>query len=290
MATSEHASKAVTRDARPESLASALDPRRMMADLWGHRELIWQFARREVEGRYRGSFLGILWSFVTPLIMLLVYVFVFGVVFKARWNVETDSLGDFALAIFAGLVAYQVFAETVGRAPGLVIGNPNYVKKVLFPLEILPVATLLSSLFHAGIGLVVLVGAALVLGVPLSGWALVSPVALLPMIGFALGLSWFLSSLAVYLRDIGYVVGIALQVLMFMSPVFYSSDRVPEQFRPLLGLIPTVPAIEQFRLALLGSQPPNWRVIAAWTALSFVVALLGYAWFRKTRRGFADVL
>jgi lipopolysaccharide transport system permease protein len=276
--------------AEAESILRLLDPRVLMSQLWRHRELIWQFARREVEGRYRGSFLGILWSFVTPLIMLLVYVFVFGLVFRARWNVGGDSLGDFALAIFAGLIAFQVFSETVGRAPGLVVGNPNYVKKVIFPLEILPVATLLSALFHAAISLAILLGGVLVLRVPLTPWALLAPVCLLPLAGIALGLAWFLASLGVYLRDIGHVVGVGIQILMFMSPVFYPADRVPAAFQPWLTLVPTVPAIEAFRRVLLGGGPPSWASLLGWSVVSFVTAVLGYAWFRKTRRGFADVL
>src|SRR5215217_279547 len=165
--------------ARSESVLHYLNPIAMAHNLWHHRDLIRQFTRREIEGRYRGSFLGLFWSFVNPLVLLLIYTFVFGVVFKSRWpNARTDNLSEFAVTLFCGLIAFNIFGESIGRAPLIVVGVPNYVKKVVFPLEILAVSALGTALFHAGIGLLMLIAVNL-----LSGGALPWTIVLLPVVG-----------------------------------------------------------------------------------------------------------
>lgn len=268
-----------------------LNPVAMARNLWRHRELVAQFARREVEGRYRGSFLGIVWSFITPLVMLLIYTFVFGVIFQARWpQARSESLNEFAVIIFAGLTTFTIFSEVVSRAPGLVVGVPNYVKKVVFPLEILPLSALGAALFHAGVSLLILIGAHLLVGGALHWTVLLLPLVLLPLLALALGLSWLLASLGVFVRDLGNLVGLLVQILFFLSPIFYSAEAVPEPVRSLLALNPLSPVIDNVRGVLLWGEQPDWGGLLISLGLSGVVMLLGYAWFQQTRKAFGDVL
>lgn len=265
-------------------------PIEMFASLWRNRELIHASTKREVLGRYRGSALGLLWSFFNPLFMLAVYTIVFSVVFKARWNAGGDSKTEFALVLFAGLIVFNLFAECINRAPGLILGNPNYVKKVVFPLEILPVVTLLSALFHGLISLGVWLLAYLVFfGLP-HHTALYLPLVILPFFLFTMGLSWALSSLGVFLRDVSQFIGVITTVLMFLSPIFYPATALPEDYRNLLYLNPLTPVIEQTREVLFWGRSPDFTMLGIHWLASVLIAWLGFAWFQKTRKGFADVL
>lgn len=265
-------------------------PRALIASLWRHRDLIKSFVQRDVLGRYRGSFMGILWSFLNPLFMLVVYTFVFSVIFKARWGTGSDSKTEFALILFAGLMVFSLFAECVNRAPGVILSNPNYVKKVVFPLEVLPWVNLGSALFHGAISLSVWMIAYIVFfGVP-HLTALYLPFILLPLIFFIMGLSWALASLGVYLRDAAQFVGIVTSTLMFLSPIFYPVTAIPERYRGVLYLNPLTPAIEQVRDALYWGKAPDFAVLGIYLVITAFVAWLGFAWFQKTRKGFADVL
>lgn len=265
-------------------------PGEMVASLWRNRGLIHASAKREVLGRYRGSALGLLWSFFNPVFMLLVYTFVFSVVFNARWGTGSESKTEFALVLFAGLVVFNLFAECINRAPGLILSNVNYVKKVVFPLEILPFVGLLSALFHGAISLGVWLLAYLVLfGIP-HPTALYLPLIVLPFVLFIMGLSWALASLGVYLRDAGQFIGTVTTVLMFLSPIFYPATALPEAYRNLLYLNPLTPVIEQARAVLYFGNAPDFAMLAVYWAATFIIAWLGFAWFQKTRKGFADVL
>ncbi|MDE2422936.1 MAG: ABC transporter permease [Betaproteobacteria bacterium] len=265
-------------------------PKEMLACLWRNRELIKALTKREVLGRYRGSAFGLLWSFFNPVFMLVVYTFVFGEVFKARWNAGSESKTEFALVLFAGLIVFNMFAECINRAPSLILSNVNYVKKVVFPLEILPFVGVLSALFHSAVSLGVWLLAYLVLfGVPhLTTFYL--PLILLPFVLFIMGLSWTLASLGVYLRDVGQIIGLITSVLMFLSPVFYPATALPEAYRQLLYLNPLTPVIEQTRAVLFFGESPDFIVLAIYWFATFIIALLGFAWFQNTRKGFADVL
>src|SRR5690554_4282924 len=202
-------------------------PREMLASLWRNRRLINAMVRREVIGRYRGSFMGILWSFFNPLLMLAVYTFVFSFVFKARWDTGSDSKIEFALILFSGLIVFNIFSECVNRAPSLMLANVNFVKKVIFPLEVLPWVVLGTTLFHALISLAVwLIAYVAFFGVPAPS-VFVLPIVLLPLMLFTLGLSWGLASLGVYLRDIAQFIGILTTVMMFLSPIFYPATALP---------------------------------------------------------------
>lgn len=266
-------------------------PREMISSLWRNKGLIRNLVHREVVGRYKGSMLGIVWSFITPVFMLAVYTFVFSVVFQARWGGGgAGSNTEFALLLFAGLLVFNLFAECINRAPGLVLANVNYVKKVVFPLEVLTWVSMGSALFHFAISFGVwLVAYALLIGLP--HWTMIlAPLVVAPFVLFVMGLSWALASLGVYLRDVGQIIGLVVQVLMFMSPIFYPASALPEQFQTVIFLNPLTLPIELLRGVMYWGDLPNLQLWLLATLVSAIVALLGFAWFQKTRKGFADVL
>lgn len=277
--------------ARSESAAQYLNPANFIRNLWHHRELIRQFTKREIESRYRGSFLGIIWSFVTPLTMLLIYTFVFGIVLQARWpQARTENLSEFAIILFCGLIAFNIFSDCVGRAPGIIIGVPNYVKKVVFPLEILPISILGAALFNATVSLSILIIANLFVSQTIAWTLIITPLVFLPLIFLCLGLSWFLASLGVFIRDVGYTITLIVQVLFFLTPIFYSIAFVPEPFRSIINLNPLTAILDNIRRTVLWSELPNWRSLTFAIISSLVVLVLGYAWFMKTKKAFADVI
>jgi lipopolysaccharide transport system permease protein len=265
-------------------------PAALAASLWQNRSLIRALVVREVLGRYRGSALGVLWSFFNPVLMLTVYTFVFSVVFKARWSSASESRTEFALALFVGLIAFNLFAECVTRAPGLILENANYVKKVVFPLETLPIVTLGAAVFHALVSLLVWGMFYLVAAGRPHLTVLWVPLVLLPLVLLAAGVSWTLASLGVYLRDVGHVIGLFTTSLMFLSPVFYPASALPERLRVLFELNPLTSIIEMMRDVLMWGHQPSMARLAASTLVGLIIACLGFGWFQKTRRGFADVL
>lgn len=268
----------------------SMSPKEGASSLWRNRELIQALIQREVIGRYRGSVLGIFWSFFHPMFMLAVYTFVFSVVFQARWGETDGSRAEFALVLFAGLIVFNFFAECINRAPVLILANTNYVKKVIFPLEILPWVAIGSALFHGLISLLVwLIFYMLLFGLP-SIIALLLPIVALPLIFLTAGVSWFLAALGVYLRDVSQIITIFTTILMFLSPIFYPASALPEKARVFLLLNPLAPALEQIRGVLIWNESPNWLYWGIYFAISIVVAWIGFAWFQKTRKGFADVL
>lgn len=255
-----------------------------------NRELIKVLAKREVLGRYRGSIIGIFWSFLNPLLILSIYTFVFSEIFKSRWSEASESKTEFAMVLFAGLIAFNLFAECVNRAPGLILSNVNYVKKVVFPLEILPCVALVAALFHALISLGVWMLAYIVLfGLP-QPTALYLPLVVLPFLLFIMGVSWALASLGVFLRDISQFIGLLVTVLMFLSPIFYPASALPEHYRFILYLNPLTPVIEEMRAVLYWGHAPDFGMLAVYWLATAVIAWLGFVWFQKTRKGFADVL
>ena len=271
--------------------APLTSPRALVVSLWRHRSLIAQMARREVVGRYKGSVIGLLWSFLNPIFMLAMYTFVFSVVFKARWGAGSgDSRSEFAIVLFVGMIVHSLFAEVLNRAPGLILGNVTYVKKIVFPLEVLPVVSMCAALFHGLVSLLVLLVAfALINGyVPWTA-ILVVPL-LLPLMLLTLGLAWALASLGVFLRDVGQTIGLVLIVLMYFAPVFYPISALPAEFRPWLMLNPITFPIEQARAVLILGRMPDWDGLLVYSLVAAAIAWLGFAWFQKTRKGFANVL
>jgi lipopolysaccharide transport system permease protein len=266
-------------------------PRELLASLWRNRQLIRNLVEREVVGRYKGSMLGMFWSLVTPIIMLAVYTFVFSVVFKARWGAAgSDSKTEFALVLFAGLMVFNLFSECISKAPGLILANVNYVKKVVFPLEVLPWVSMGSALFQFTVSLGVwLLAYMLLFGIP--HWQVVLiPLVLAPLVMFVMGLSWALASLGVFLRDVGQLVGVAITVLMFLTPIFYPASSLPPAYQPLMFLNPLTAPIEMVRDLMYWGKLLSFKLLALYAVSSTGVALLGFAWFQKTRKGFADVV
>jgi lipopolysaccharide transport system permease protein len=256
-----------------------------------HRYLLWQLARREVQVRYRGSWLGPVWSLLTPLLMLAVYTFVFSVVFQTRWSAdEPASRADVALALFASLATFGLFAETVGAAPSLILANTNYVKRVVFPLEILPVARLLSNLVQFGFSLAILLPALLLCRGQIHWTILLLPLALLPLCLLSLGCAFFFSALGVFIRDVGQVIGLGITMLMFLSAVFYPVSSLPPNWRPLMAFNPVANVIEDVRRVTLQGLPPCWNIWAATTCFGALATVLGLMWFIRSKNAFADVL
>ncbi len=259
--------------------------------LWCNRHLIMQMSKREVMGRYKGSVMGLAWSFFNPVFMLTVYTFVFSVIFKSRWGSGgEESNTGFAVVMFVGMIVHSLFAETLNRAPSLILSNINYVKKVVFPLEILPVIAMCVSLFHTVISIGVLL-AAYILYKGFIPWTVIFiPFVLFPLVIISLGMAWMLSSLGVFLRDVAQTIGLVTTVMMFLSPVFYPLTAVPERFRPFIMANPLTFIIEQAREVLIWRHQPDWAGLGIYTFFATVVAWAGYFWFQKTRKGFADVL
>ncbi|WP_312348800.1 ABC transporter permease [Stenotrophomonas acidaminiphila] len=267
-----------------------ISPVAALRSIFTHRSLIIEMVRREVIGRYRGSVMGLLWSFFTPVLMLFVYTFVFSVVFRARWAGGSGSKTEFAIVLFVGMMIFGLFSECLNRAPSLVLSNANYVKKVIFPLEILPVVSLGAALFHFCISMLVwLIFYLFLFGIP-SVQMIWMPVAIAPLLLMCLGFSWLLASLGVYLRDVGQVIAVVTTALMFMSPVFFPVVAMPEDFRPYLYYSPITYFIEQARGLLVWHQGMQWMSWMKMSALSVLIAAAGFAFFQKTRKGFADVI
>ncbi|KUE90276.1 hypothetical protein ASL20_03855 [Cupriavidus necator] len=265
-------------------------PLALVRSLVANQGLILNLAQREAIGRYKGSILGIFWSLLTPLLMLAVYTFVFSEVFKARWSGGTNSKTEFAIVLFAGMIVFNLFAECIGKAPSIILSNANFVKKVVFPLEILPCVNLLSALFHAGVSMAILIVFELVEAgrVPYTIWQI--PLVLLPLAAFILGLSWWLAATSVYLRDVGQTIGILITALMFLSPVFFPVSSLPPRWQTFAHLNPLSFPIEQARNVLVWGQSISWRGWCLYTLVMFAIAWIGFAWFQRARKGFADVL
>jgi homopolymeric O-antigen transport system permease protein len=266
-------------------------PIEMAASIWRSRSLIFQMTKREVLGRYRGSVLGLGWSLFHPLVMLAIYTFVFSVVFRARWpGMAEGSTTDFALLLFVGMILHALFAECVNRAPSLILANPNYVKKIVFPLEILPCVAMGSAVFHGGISLVVMLLALLLTHGTIPWTIVLIPFVLLPLLCATLGIAWFLSAVGVYIRDIVQVTGIVTTIFLFISPVFFPLSAVPQEFQIWLKLNPLTFVIEAGRNVLIFGRSFDWIGWTWYLVGSFAIAWAGFWWFQKTRRGFADVV
>lgn len=242
-------------------------------------------------GRYRGSVMGLAWSFFNPILMLLVFTFVFSVVFKARWGIgPEESKADFAIILFVGMIIYGLFSDCVNSAPGLILSNANYVKKVVFPLEILPWIAMGSALFHAVVSLAVWAVFYLFVYAGFKWTAVFFPMVILPLVLATMGVAWMLTSLGVFVRDTAQVIGILTTVLLFLSPIFYPVSALPQQYQALLHLNPLTFVIEEARAVLILGRLPDWTGLAIYLAFSLAIAWIGFWWFQKTRKGFADVL
>jgi lipopolysaccharide transport system permease protein len=253
-----------------------------------HRHLVFQLVRRDILARYQGSILGIGWGLLSPLMILAAYTFVFRTVFKTRWPGGGDSTSEFVLQLFAGLLVFNVFSDLLGRAPRLVIDQPNLVKRVVFPLEVLAWVAVGAVMFHATLALAILLGAAVGLGAGLTPWVLAAPLVLACTVPMLLALSWLLSGLGVFLRDIGHVIGPAVSMLLFASPVLYPTQSLPPFLAHLLWLNPLTVPIENMRRVVLMGLAPDWQALVAYTAIGLVFATLSHHLFERVRPAFAD--
>ena len=268
---------------------NANPPRTFLGTLARHGSLILQLTKREIVIAYKGSLFGVLWSLVTPLLLLSVYTFIFSQIFKMRWGAGGSYL-DTALNLFAGVILHQCLSECLSEAPGLVAKNVNYVKKVVFPLDTLSYVSIFKNFFHCFLALLVLfVCVCVVRGAPPLTSAML-PLVILPLMLFLLGISWLLSALSVYIRDIDQFIGTLTTILAFMTPIFYPLSAVPERFQIIIQLNPLTPAVLGVRRLLLNGSPPDWTVVAIYWVAGFAMAALGHLVFRKLQRGFADVL
>jgi lipopolysaccharide transport system permease protein len=255
--------------------------------------LLRQLVAQELRSRYLGSMLGLAWLVLVPLLTLGLYSVVFGGFMKARWATqEVSGVSSFALVLFPGLLVFNYFAECVNRAPSLVLSNPNYVKKVVFPLPVLGLATALAALVQFFVGLLVWCGLSLWLGHPLTWRIFLVPVVMLPFVALVIGLVWAASAIGVYVRDLLSFAPIVTQVLMFLSPVLYPVENVPAGLRWIFVLNPLTFVVEEVRTLLLspGTSPFPWWNLAGYACVGAVVALAGLKLFRALRPGFADVI
>lgn len=268
----------------------SVNPIKQVHNIWRSRDLIWQMTKREVVGRYRGSVMGLFWSFFNPVLMLTIYTFVFSVIFRARWGTGGESRFEFALILFSGLIVFNLFAECITRAPSLIVGNVNYVKKVVFPLETLPLVAMGAALFHGVVSLGVLLVVYVLISASLHWTIIFVPLVILPLLLMTLGLSWFLASFGVFVRDVAQTIGLLVTVLMFLSPIFYPLSAIPLKYQVFIYLNPLTFIIEQMRDVLIWGRLPSWSGLCLFMVIGMSVAWLGLVWFQKTRKGFADVL
>ncbi len=264
-----------------------LNPLRIFADIWRHRYLLGQLIKRDVLLRYRGAMFGVLWIFISPLLMLAIFAFIFGQIFQARWP-QQDAGMPFWLLLYSGLIAFNVFAETVSRSPTSVRSYPNFVKKIIFPVSILPVVPLGAALVHGGFNFLILLAALTWTGHMHAG-ILLFPLLIVPLVLLALGLSWFLSAWGVFIKDMTQIVPVFVQMLLFLSPVFYPVGAVPPSLRPFYQYNPLGAVIEASRAVVI-DQPVEWGAWGVAFGFCLGVSILGYAFFQHSREEFADAL
>lgn len=263
----------------------------LIGSLISNRGLVSQIVRQQIVGKYRGSYIGILWPLLNPIFMLVVYTFVFSIVLKVRWSGDiSESKLQFAFILFTGMLLHGLFAEVINKAPSLILLNANYVKKVIFPLEILALTNFLEGLFNFSVGMLVLLIGMIVFHDQITWTIIFLPIILIPYFMLLLGLIWFIASLGVFVRDIAQGINVLTTVLLFLSPIFYSKNALPPEFQWLMNINPLTFIIEQSRDVLIWGKLPNWQGLGVYSLLSGLTMWIGYYWFQKTRKGFADVI
>lgn len=268
---------------------SVFNPFHIASSLYGHRYLISQLTRRDVLLKYRGSYLGIGWSFLYPLLLLMSFTFVFGEIFGARWPHPAGHAAPFALIMYCGLVVFNIFSEVVSVAPRLIHSYQSYVKKIIFPVEILPVVLVATACIHAAINIFILFLAITLFG-ELHPTILLIPVILLPMLFFTLGIAWFLSAAGVFVRDLVHVMPVFVQITMFLSPVFYAVSYVPKYLQWFYRINPLSVVIENLRSVALWAEVPHWGNWSLILAISLITAIIGYIFFIHSKEEFSNVL
>ena len=268
----------------------SVNPIKLVHTYWRNKTLIKQLVKREIFGRFQGTHLGFLWVILEPLLMLTVYTIVFRLIFNRHWISEDETTLEFSIILFSGLLVFNFFRETINSAPRLILRNANYVKKVVFPLEILPLVSALTGIFHLCISMVILCIIYISVYGQLHPEIIFAPIILLPYILMVFGASMFLASLGVFLRDIAQITGMIVMASLFLSAIFYPIESVPEKYQMWFYLNPVAFTVDQFRSALVWGRTPEWEWIFLYYPISFMISWLGFTWFQKTRKGFSDVL
>ncbi|KPV58963.1 hypothetical protein QJ48_13500 [Paenibacillus sp. A3] len=263
----------------------------ILRNLFNHRNLLFQFIQRDIVARYRGSYLGLVWTLIQPLVMLVVYSFVFSVIFKVKWgNAEGVSKLDFAMVTFAGLIIFQIFSEPMYRSTAILSANSNYVKRVVFPLEILPTSAVFSSFVLNCFSMAILFGALIFYQYPVGWNALFLPVILIPLLLFTLGFSYIVTTLGIFFKDLGQAMSIIMNILFYISPVFYPITAVPKEFQIYMMFNPLTFFVESFRAVVIYNSQPNWSNYCVLLAISIVIFIFGSTLFNKTKETFSDVI
>ncbi len=253
------------------------------------RELILSLAKRELLARYKGSVLGLLWPFLTPAVMIVIFTFVFAGIFGARFG-STTSHWDYALYLFCGLLPWTMFQETIQQSASTIVTHANLVKRVVFPLETLPTAQALAALANQLFGTIALIIAAVIIQQNLHGTIVLLPLVLIPQLLFTLGAAWLIASLGVFLRDITQGISLLLMAWMYLTPIIYPESIVPERFRTLINLNPFTPLVRNYRRLFLEGALPDWKGLAYFSVISVLLFVFGYWWFARTRKNFADLI
>jgi lipopolysaccharide transport system permease protein len=265
---------------------------RIWRPLWelpGRADLIFSFARRDLQGRYKGSALGIAWAVLTPVVMIAIFTFIFAGIFGARFG-ASNSHWDYALYLFCGLLPWTMFQESVQLSSNTIVTHANLVKRVVFPLETLPAAQVFAALGNQLFATIALLIAILAVRQNLQLTALWLPLLLIPQLLFALGAAWLIASLGVFLRDIAQGITLLLMAWMYLTPIIYPESIVPERFRWFIGINPFTSLVRSYRRVFLDGLAPDWRGLLYFTAVALVVFVFGYWWFARTRKNFADVI
>jgi lipopolysaccharide transport system permease protein len=268
----------------------SISPRAMFDSFLTNRSMIAMLIKRDILSRYRGSMFGIVWSLLLPLSMLIINTFVYSIIFKSKWSAEGETTVAFALILFTGTLVFSLFSECMSRSCTLITSHTSYVKKVIFPIEILPFVLLGSAFFQLVVGFCMwLLFYFLSIGIPY--WtAFYFPLLLIPFIAFILGFSWFFSALGVYVRDIAHAMAVIVTIFMFMTPIFYPLSAVPPALRVCFYFNPLTFLVEQTRTVLIWGRVPSFSGLALYSLVGFASAWVGFIWFQKTRQGFADVI
>lgn len=261
----------------------------MLLLVWKHRSLLAELTKREFSAKYTGSFGGVLWAFLQPLFLLAVYTTAFGLILKTRWG-GSGSATDYAMMLFAGLIVFNAFSEVMLKSPALITSNPNFVKKIVFPLELLPVVAVLSALLQALISVFIwLMGYVVFYGVPHPA-ALLFPLVLLVFSPVLLGIGWLFASIGVYVRDLGQLTAMLAHMMLFLTPIFYSVDAAPAFVRKALMLNPLTFVVDQLRLVLFAGTPLSPLPGLMYFGCACLFAWLTLRCFRFLRSGFADMV
>ena len=276
--------------ARLKSKNHKASPSYVLGSALSNRFVVGQLSKRGIYGRYRGTLLGLVWSFITPLLMLGIYTFVFGAILQIKWPDQGGGSLEFAAILFSGMLIHSLFAECLTKAPTLILANPQYVKKMIFPLESLVWVSLATAVFQAVISVVILIFYLLLVGRDITWTVLLFPIPLAGLCLFCIGVGWLVSAIGVFVKDIAQVTGLFSTVLFFMAPILYPKTALPEQIQTFLYLNPITFPIEQFRVLVLWGQQPDWIGLGIYFSVAFIFAWVTLAWFQKVRTGFADVL